>query len=374
MEERTISVYRLANILIIIVLGYIILKQGDFLLIPMLFSILIAVMLQPMAKFFKRLVKFKVLANLLTILSVLVGLGIIITLLSMQLTVIINDLENITGQISKGLQRIFTWTNENLNMQESDIKESIPKLTENAVGFVQKGITSVTSFVFNLFFVLLLTFFLLWYQQNFKRFLLLQEKKDKQGELSNILQQIQATMRKYLYGLLTVIAILAVLNSVGLLIIGIKYAVFWGVLAAFLAIIPYIGTTLGGTLPFLYAVATSDNWWQPLSVVGMYVVIQQLEGNIITPKVVGSSVSINPLVALLSIILGGFMWGIAGIILAIPIMGVIKIILDHHDRTRPLGFLLGNQMSSDSEDFWDKMGLERKQELKDRKEKKSGSG
>src|SRR5690606_7771915 len=112
------------------------------------------------------------------------------------------------------------------------------------------------------------------------------------------------------------------------------------------AIIPYIGTTLGGMLPFLYAVATADNWWQPLTVVGMYVIIQQLEGNIITPKVVGSSVSINPLVALLAIIVGGFIWGVSGIILAIPIAGVIKIILDHNERTASIGFLLGNQMST----------------------------
>ncbi len=358
MEQRSVSIQHLAYILIVIVLGYIILKQGDFLLIPLLFSILFTVMLQPLTKFFQRLVRYKVLAILLTLLSMLIGLGIIITLLSMQLTVIINDLENITGQISKGLQRIFTWLNENLNLQKSDIKDSIPKLTENAVGFVQKGITSVTSFIFNLFFVLLLTFFLLWYQQNFKRFMLLQAVSKKTEKLEDILHQIQATMRKYLYGLLTVIAILAVLNSIGLLIIGIKYAVFWGVLAAFLAVIPYIGTTLGGTLPFLYAVATSDNWWQPMAVVGMYVIIQQLEGNIITPKVVGSSVSINPLVALLSIIIGGFIWGISGIILAIPIVGVVKIILDHNDRTRPLGFLLGNQMNTQADEFWKEMNSE----------------
>ena len=141
-------------------------------------------------------------------------------------------------------------------------------------------------------------------------------------------------------------AILAVLNSIGLLIIGIKYAVFWGVLAALLSIIPYIGTTLGGTLPFLYAVATAGNWWQPLTVVALYAFIQQIEGNIITPKVVGNSVSINPMVALLAIILGGFIWGIAGIILAIPITGVVKILLDHNPRTRSFGFLLGTQMSA----------------------------
>jgi predicted PurR-regulated permease PerM len=358
MEQRTISLQQLAFLLIIIVFGYIILKQGDFLIVPLLFSILFTVMFQPVVKLFQKLVKHKVPAILLTLLSVLIGIGIIITLISVQLTAIINNLENITGQISKGLQQIFNWLNENLNMQESDIKDSIPRLTENAVGFVQKGITSVTSFIFNLFFVLLLTFFLLWYQPNFKQFMLLQATDQNRDKLDDILYKIQGTIRKYLYGLLMVVAILAVLNSIGLLIIGIRYAVFWGVLAAFLAIIPYIGTTMGGTLPFLYAVATSDNWWQPIAVVGMYVVIQQLEGNIITPKVVGSSVSINPLVALLAIILGGFIWGVSGIILAIPIMGVIKIILDHNDRTRPVGFLLGNQMNTNSDEFWKDMNAD----------------
>jgi predicted PurR-regulated permease PerM len=355
MEQRTISVYRLAHILIIIVLGYLILTRGQFFLIPLIFAVLLAIMLQPVSKFFERLVRHRVPAALLTILTVLTGLGIIITLISVQLTAIIYDLDNVTVQINQGLHEILNWLNDNLGLKESDIRESFPNLTQSAVGFVQKGISSVTGFIFNLFFVLLLVFFLLWYQNNFRKLILLQANKQKPGSLEFILIQIQATMRKYLYGLLTVIAILAVLNSAGLMIIGIKYAIFWGVLAAFLAIIPYIGTTLGGTLPFLYAVATSGNWWQPIAVVGMYVIIQQLEGNIITPKVVGKSVSINPLIALLSIILGGFIWGVAGIILAIPIVGVIKILLDHNPRTRPIGFLLGNQMSSKGEDFWKEM-------------------
>jgi predicted PurR-regulated permease PerM len=358
MERKTISIYRLAHILIIIVFGYLILTYGQFFLIPLIFAILLAIMLQPLSRIFQRVVRFRVPAVLLTILTVLTGLGIIITLISVQLTAIINDLDNVTGQINQGLQEILLWLNDKFNLKESDIKASFPNLTQNAVGFVQKGISSVTGFIFNLFFVLLLVFFLLWYQHNFKKLILLQARKQKQGNLEIILNQIQDIMRKYLYGLLSVIAILAVLNSAGLMIIGIRYAIFWGVLAAFLAIIPYIGTTLGGTLPFLYAVATSGNWWQPLAVVGMYVIIQQLEGNIITPKVVGKSVSINPLIALLSIILGGFIWGIAGIILAIPIVGVIKILLDHNPRMRPIGFLLGNQMSTQADDFWKESGLD----------------
>jgi predicted PurR-regulated permease PerM len=355
MEQRTLSVYRLAHILIIIVLGYVVLTRGSFFLIPLIFSVLLTIMVQPLNRFFERIVRYRAPAALLTILTVLAGLGIIITLISVQLTAIINDLDNVTGQINKGFHEIVDWLNDNLGLQESDIRDSFPNITQNAVGFIQKGISSITGFVFNLLFVLLLVFFLLWYQHNFMKLILMQANKEKPGNLESILTQIQATMRKYLYGLLTVIAILAVLNSVGLLIIGIKYAIFWGVLAAFLAIIPYIGTTLGGTLPFLYAVATAGNWWQPLAVVGMYVVIQQLEGNIITPKVVGTSVSINPLIALLSIILGGYIWGVSGIILAIPIIGVIKILLDQNKQTRPIGFLLGNQMSSKGEDFWKEM-------------------
>lgn len=166
---------------------------------------------------------------------------------------------------------------------------------------------------------------------------------------------MQTTIQKYLYGLLMVIGILAVLNSVGLLIIGIDYAIFWGIMAAFLAVIPYIGTTLGGTLPFLYALATADNWWQPVAVVGMYMVIQQIEGNIITPNVIGNSVSINPLVALLSILLGGFVWGISGIILAIPAIAIVKIVLEHNNRTKPIAFLLSNKLHKPNNSFWDKM-------------------
>jgi predicted PurR-regulated permease PerM len=293
-----------------------------------------------------------------------VVLSIIITLFSVQLSVIVNDLYDITGKITEGLQKIFEWVKTNLrittnlDLKESDLLENIPKLADSTLSFAQKGITSLTTFIFNLFLIILLVFFLLWYHENLKKFLLIQAPDDKKENLNTILKKIQKTIQKYLYGLLMVIGILAVLNSVGLLIIGIRYAVFWGLLAAFLAVIPYIGTTLGGTLPFLYALATTETWWQPAAIVGMYFIIQQLEGNIITPKVVGSSVSINPLFALIAIILGGFIWGITGILIAIPVIGVVKIILDNNNRTKPIAFLMSNEMHKKNDAFWEEMDKE----------------
>lgn len=364
MIQKSISFQRLAHFFIAVVLGYIILTHGKFFLAPLTFSIILTIMLQPLLSFFQRLVKFKIPAILLTLLSVIVVLSIIITLFSVQLSVIVNDLYDITGKITEGLQKIFEWVKTNLrittnlDLKESDLLENIPKLADSTLSFAQKGITSLTTFIFNLFLIILLVFFLLWYQENLKKFLLIQAADDKKENLNTILKKIQKTIQKYLYGLLMVIGILAVLNSVGLLIIGIRYAVFWGLLAAFLAVIPYIGTTLGGTLPFLYALATTETWWQPATIVGMYFIIQQLEGNIITPKVVGSSVSINPLFALIAIILGGFIWGITGILIAIPVIGVVKIILDNNNRTKPIAFLMSNEMHKKNDAFWEEMDKE----------------
>lgn len=355
MNQKSVSFHRIAFLFIIITLGYIILDKGKFILGPVTFSILFTIMLQPVSDFFERLVRHKIPAILLTLLSVTIGLGIIVTLFSVQFTNIINNLPDITGKISQGIEEILTWLNKNMNLNKSDLQENIPQLADSSINFIQKGISFSTTFLFNLFMTLLFVFFMLWYKRNFHQFLLIQSSKSNRDNLKEILSKIQSTIQKYLYGLLMVIGILAVLNSVGLLIIGIDYAVFWGILAAFLAVIPYIGTTLGGTLPFLYALATADNWWQPAAVVGMYVVIQQIEGNIITPNVIGNSVSINPLVALFSIIVGGFVWGISGIVLAIPAIAIVKIILEHNDRTKPIAFLLSNKVHRSNEEFWNKM-------------------
>jgi predicted PurR-regulated permease PerM len=359
MDQRKSTLQRIAYSLAIIVLGYLIIKHGKFILSPLAFALLFTVMLVPVNNFFEKLVKFKIPSILLTILSVTLVLGAIITLVSIQLTSIINELPNITEKISEGIEQILTWGNKNLDFRKFEIEEKIPSLMDTSVDYIGKGISISSTFIFNLLYTLLLVFFLLWYKDSFHSFLLMQSKKAKREQFKEMLLKINRTLQRYLYGLLGVIAILAVLNSVGLLIIGIDYAIFWGVLAAFLAVIPYIGTTLGGTLPFLYAIATAGNLWQPIAVLGMYVVIQQLEGNIITPNVVGSSVSINPLIALLAILLGGVLWGISGIILAIPAFAVVKIFLEHRDRTKAVAALMSNKVHKQDEEFWSDLDEDR---------------
>jgi predicted PurR-regulated permease PerM len=142
--------------------------------------------------------------------------------------------------------------------------------------------------------------------------------------------------------------VLGVLNSAGLYFIGIKYALVWGFLGALLAVVPYIGTTVGGLLPFMYAVATTSTVWQPTAVVVLYAIVQFVEGNFITPKIVGNSVKINALAAVLSIILGALIWGVPGVILAIPLLAMLRIILDHITSFKPVALLLSDDLYAES--------------------------
>jgi predicted PurR-regulated permease PerM len=100
---------------------------------------------------------------------------------------------------------------------------------------------------------------------------------------------------------------------------------------------------IGSIFPFLFAILTEDSSSVAIGVIVVCVVVQFLDNNFITPKIVGSSVSINPLSTLIAIILGGMLWGIAGMMLFIPLLGMLKVILDSFESSRPYGFLIGEE-------------------------------
>src|SRR5690606_221941 len=178
------------------------------------------------------------------------------------------------------------------------------------------------------------------YKVAFRNFIISQFPKQNREDISEVLTSISKVSQQYFLGRLLGLRILAIRNSLGLWILGIGFPILWGTLAAILTIIPYIGTTLGGTLPFIYAFATEDSLWAPVGVVIMYQIVQQLEGNIITPKIVGGTMKLNPFVSIVAMVAGGLMWGITGLIIALPVIAIIKILFDHTELMKPIGLLL----------------------------------
>ena len=186
---------------------------------------------------------------------------------------------------------------------------------------------------------------------------------DKRTTVLHTMDNIQTVVQAYIQGLLMVIAIVAGLNAIGLLALGVKYAVFFAVFASVLAVIPYIGILVGATIPALITLVESGSPTKAAAVVGVFLVVQFLEGNFITPMITGSKVSINPMAAIVALILGGELWGTPGMILSIPLTAVLKVLLDANKATEPWGFLLGDvtdgsETKSDKSD--DKPGLLRK--------------
>src|SRR5690606_22164576 len=128
------------------------------------------------------------------------------------------------------------------------------------------------------------------------------------------LGEIYHVIQNYLMGMVMVMGIVAILNTAGLLVMGIQYAWFFGTFAALLLLIPYIGIMIGSIIPALFAIATMDSAWYALGVIGWFQVVQFFEGNFITPNLVGGKVSMNPMVAIISLLLGGMLFGLAGLI------------------------------------------------------------
>ena len=233
------------------------------------------------------------------------------------------------------------------------------KIQENVStgGVLVLGIFSATgSFLASFALIPIYIFFLTFYKDKFRAFVLLVAKEDKHDQALLVVKKVSLVSQKYLIGIFLDVIILSVLNPTGFLILGLPHAILFGVLASMLNIIPYIGVLIGSTLPILMAFLTKDAMSYPLAVAGICFFVQFLDNNFITPYVVGSSVSINPLTATLVLVASALIWGIPGMILCMPLTGMAKVVCDNIESLKPYGFLLGEEVNfRDQEHVQDKI-------------------
>ena len=301
----------------------------------------------------------RILSIIISYVLVFVIFAGIIAFFSSQVINLFDDIKDFGKTLTKLLDKLIYFINHsilpaNTNLQEI-YKQGSGSLLESSTGIIRKTITSSTNFVAFVIFVIVYTFLFLLYRTAFKNFFLLFFKKQNKEYAYELLNSIPKVIQNYFYGMFIVIITVGTLNGIGMWIIGIDFPFLFGYLAAVLTIIPYIGTTIGGLLPTFYALVTYDNLWMPASVMVLYFSIQTIEGNILTPKIVGNKVSLNPLFALISLLVGGLLWGIAGMILFIPIMAIVKVIFDHIESLQHYGILLGSDFGSKEENLFTKI-------------------
>lgn len=201
---------------------------------------------------------------------------------------------------------------------------------------------SATSLVAEMALIPLYMFFILYYRHFFRKVLYQFLGKSEETRVNHILYRVYDVIHNYLSGIFIVMVIVGTLNTMSLVLLSIPYAIFFGFLAAFLLLIPYIGIMIGALLPIIMALITKDSAMYGVGVAVAFSLIQFLEGNFITPYIVGSKISINPLMSIIALLIGALIWGVAGMALALPLVAIIKVICDHFTSLKPIGYLLGD--------------------------------
>ncbi|HAD96710.1 MAG TPA: AI-2E family transporter [Cryomorphaceae bacterium] len=308
-------------------------------IVPLAISFLFVMILNPLVKRMEKVKIPRIPAILLAMLSFVLILGGILTYSGFQLAQLIEDLPSIERKVIALVQDIGDTLESRMGISAPQQDQWINNLGNNA-GSLFTGLLQTTSSVLTVVAQIpIYIFLLLLYKDKFRAFVI-QLFDGAKGMARERIDEIKGVIQGYVLGLFIVIGILAVLNSVGLLLLGIKYALFFGIFSAILTIIPYIGNFVGGLFPFLVALVTKDSAWYAVGVVALYAVIQFIEGNFITPNIMGSRVNINPLIALIAMILGGQILGVAGLILAIPFIGILRIAFSHSQTLSPFVILM----------------------------------
>jgi len=347
------SLYKLTVFLVFSVLLVHILIVGQSIIVPLVIAFFIAFLLIPLANFLERYKFPRPLAAITCIIITIVLLAGVFTLFGSQINTFVKDLDDITDKISELKGRLP----EVIQTQLDDIS------TEEIIGYAQSNSSNIFSSLTNVLsgFTLLLIIpiyiaMILIYRNLLRTFLIKvfnvegnkTENTSKQNEdspkgIKVLIPRIKKIIQKYIVGMFYVICVLFVLNSIALFSLGIQHAMLFAAIAAVLNIIPFVGPLLGSTLPIMFALITKDSLFYPLAVMVSFIIIQSIESNFLTPKIVGSNVSLNPLVTLITLFVGASIWGIVGMILFIPIVAIIKEILRNIDGLEPYAYLLGNE-------------------------------
>lgn len=326
-------------------------------LLPFLFALFFSILLAPVSRWLE---KYKVPRFLAALAALMVGIGIIfglgyffynqISSFAADAEMFVERLEDLLADAEAFLSTWFV-IEGGLNLDRA-VNEVVDYVQDNAESLLS-GMTGVASTVTAFFLVPIYMFLILLFRDLLKNFVLKAFGKgepEREEKVAKIVTKMKTLVQRYILGMLMVIGILAILNSTMLLIIGVEHAIFFGVFAAMLNVIPFLGPIMGSILPILYALITMDSLIYPVIILLGFYIIQLFESNLFTPVIVGSQVSMNALVTLLLIFIGAQIWGLAGMILFIPLGAILKIICDEIESLQPYGYLLGRSKGDKSEE------------------------
>ncbi|MFT4832606.1 MAG: putative PurR-regulated permease PerM [Psychroserpens sp.] len=266
----------------------------------------------------------------------------IFCLLIWQLNYLKNDIPFLVEKMQEGLQG---WLKEHLHLKfdfESYWIENLTTSSGNGFGaFIQALFKNIGTFLFSLFMIPVFTVLFLFHRGQFVQVLRSMIAEQYHSRLYFILHEVSHSYYKYVIGLIKVYLIVGILNSIGLMLLGVEHAILFGMLSAIMTIVPYVGIIISSLLPISVVYVTTGSWLYPIGVIAVFSIVQYLESSIIFPKIVGEQMNVSTWAILVALLGGGIIWGVSGMVLFIPFVAILKIVSGYVEEWKPLNILLG---------------------------------
>ena len=339
---------RLSQSLISIVLILFLMKQAETIFIPLSFAGLLSIILITPCNYLEKKGLTRGIAALISLLIAIIFVTTILYFISSQIISFKKDMPAVISQFTDVLDEIQVWIKHRFHMTSTGMKQLLNSAKDQTLSstgsIVGSTVSSLSTTLLYAVLIPIYTFLLLLYRGLVVRFLVRCFTEEHTSKVYDILEKTRHVIKSYILGLLIEMAIVAFLNCAGFFILGVKYALLLGVIAALLNLIPYLGIFTALILSALITFTTNT----PGTVLGLVIVlvsVHLLDSNILLPQVVGSKVRMNALATILGVVVGSMVWGSPGMFLAVPIVAILKVIFDGVEGMEPWGILLGDDRS-----------------------------
>jgi predicted PurR-regulated permease PerM len=354
------------QLLLILLIG-IFIYVGHGVLVPIYFSILLSILLLPVTNLLQKCYLPRTLANLVAVVLALAVIATIVYFISTQMVGFLKDIPAIRQHLAEHITSLQQWLEQKWHISTTEQKVYVDNIREGVKHsggqYIGETFLTVSQTVVFIIIVAIYSFLILCYRHLIKRFLFAVFSSEHKERLQFVMQESKQIIQKYMTGLLIEMAIVATCNSAVLLVIGVKYAVFLGVFAAVLNIVPYIGLFTGLAFTVLVTMGNSSSLHEIVWIVVSMEIIHFLDANFLMTKIVGSKVKINALMTIVGVVIGGSMIGLAGIFLALPTIAILNVIFSQIDALKPWSILL----SDDTQNFPQQRILRHLKKITDKK-------
>lgn len=343
MQLNTNQIPSILKYLQIILFSAVLLYFAKTLFIPLFFGLLIAIVMYPICKWLEQHGWNRPLAITFCLLIVAILFAGLLALLVWQVKTFSKDVPAMINRLEGTVHEFQKWIAVNFGAANNIQYNWGEKLTGAIGSALQSTLETTVNTLFILFLTPVYTALFMYHRKVFVQYLKSITPAKYQHQLDAILQQTIHTYFNYIKGMVLVYLFVGILNSVGLLALGVKHAVLFGMLCAIMTIIPYIGIFVSALLPISVIWMDTGNVWYPIGVVAIFSFVQYLEANVIFPKVVGTQLNVSTFAMLVAIIAGGIIWGVAGMVLFIPFVAILKITTENIEEWKPLNLLLSRK-------------------------------